>query len=176
MSNYAESFGDGGLNDQVDVDSLMQEIDLDRGEIEWRKDFINFDEEDVARLTDLRPLFAAHTEDIAERFYENLTQYDQTVEVIGRSEKNVEQLKETQRAYFATLASGEYDYDYFRNRARIGKLHDLLEMPMKQYIGQYGVYYDLILPLLTGRTADQLTDRVQRAVDETASDDEIAKV
>ena len=176
MSNYAESFGQGGMNDQVDIDSLMQEIDIDRGEIDWRKDFVNFDEEDVARLTDLRPLFEAHTEDIAELFYENLTGYEETVEVIGRSEKNVEQLKETQRAYFTTLAGGEYDYDYFKNRARIGKLHDLLEMPMKQYIGQYGVYYDLILPLLTERTAEQLTDRVREAVDGAASDDELTRI
>jgi len=61
-----------------------------------------------------------------------------------------------------TLAGGEYGQEYFNNRARIGKLHHMLEMPMKQYIGQYGVYYDLILPLLNERTVDRLSDRLRQ--------------
>jgi|GEM_PF-6393720 hypothetical protein len=97
MTQYAEMFGQGGLNDQVDVDSLMREIDLDREEIAWRKEFVNFDDEDAQRLADLRPLFEAHTEAIADQFYENLTQYEQTVEVIGRSPKGVDHLKQTQQ-------------------------------------------------------------------------------
>ena len=143
-----ESFGQGGLNDQLDVDSLVSEIGLDSSEIAWRKDFVDFTEDDVRRLERYQDLFAAHAPQVADDFYENLTAYEETVEVISRSPKNVDQLKETQRAYFTTLADGEYGQQYFRDRARIGKLHDMLDMPMKQYIGQYGVYYDLILPLV----------------------------
>jgi len=96
MTEYAAMFGRGGLNDQVDVDSLMREIELDREEIEWRKEFINFDQHDVDRLNSLRPLFEQNAEEIGELFYENLTQYDQTVEVISRSPKAVDALKQTQ--------------------------------------------------------------------------------
>jgi len=166
MTDYVSTFGKGGFNDQVDIDSLVREIGLDREELEWRKDFVDFDEQDVARLEALRPLFEDNTEEIAEKFYENLTQYDETVEVIGRSEKNVEALKQTQKAYFTTLASGEYDQQYFANRARIGKLHDVIQMPMKQYIGQYGVYYDLILPLLAERARKNLRTRLAGVLDE----------
>jgi len=130
MTDYAAVFGQGGFNDRVDADSLVQEIGLDSEEIAWRKDFVNFDQRDAERLAALAPLFEAHTEEIAEQFYENLTQYDQTVEVIGRSEKNVKALKQTQKAYFATLAGGDYGQQYFTNRARIGKLQDVIEMPM----------------------------------------------
>ena len=45
-----ESFGQGGLNDQLDVDSLVSEIGLDSSEIAWRKDFVDFTEDDVRRL------------------------------------------------------------------------------------------------------------------------------
>ncbi len=171
MTDYASTFGQGGFNDQVEIDSLVREIGLDREELEWRKEFVGFDEQDVARLEALRVLFEENTEEIAEQFYENLTQYDESVEVISRSEKNVEALKQTQKAYFTTLAGGEYDQQYFANRARIGKLHDIIEMPMKQYIGQYGVYYDLILPLLAERSTDNLRTRLTARLAETIDDE-----
>ena len=124
-------FGQGGLNDRLDLDSLLTETDLDRAEIQWRKEFVGFDDDDVRRLEKYQELFGRHAEQIADDFYENLTDYDEAIEVMDRSPKTVEQLKRTQSAYLLTLTSGEYGLDHFRNRARIGKLHDMLDMPMK---------------------------------------------
>ena len=155
-----EDFGQGGLNDGLDVDELVNEIGLDADEIAWRKEFVGFDEEDVQRLSRYEDAFAENADQIADDFYDNLTGNQQTVDVIGRSEKGIEQLKRTQSAYLVTLAGGEYGEEYFEDRARIGKIHDMLEMPMKHYLGQYGVYYDLILPLVGDRLVDSLTDRL----------------
>jgi len=132
--NPERVFGHGELNATLDADQLIADIGLDGNEIDWRKEFIGFDAEDERRLASLEPFLREHREEIAERFYDNLTQYDQTTAVIGRSPKTVEQLKMTQQAYLVTLASGDYDEAYFRNRARIGKLHELLDMPLKHYI------------------------------------------
>ena len=159
-----QSFGQGGLNSQVDAPTLVDEIGLTRKEIEWRKDFVGFDAEDVRRLESYQEEFAENAEQVADDFYDNLTDYEETVEVIGRSSKSVEQLKRTQSSYLVTLAEGDYGQEYFENRARIGKIHDLLEMPMKHYIGQYSVYYDLILPLVGERLTESLTDRMVGAV------------
>ncbi|UWG47455.1 Sensory protein [Halanaeroarchaeum sp. HSR-CO] len=170
MSEYSAMFGRGGLNAQLDVGSLLDDIGLDAEEIAWRKDFINFGQDDVERLTRYQGLFEEHGEDVADMFYENLTQYTETTEVISRSPKGVDQLKQTQEAYLVTLAEGEYGADYFRNRARVGKLHDMLEMPMKQYIGQYGVYYDLLVPLITERVQEQVSDAIAAADQDAAAD------
>ncbi|MFC7078595.1 globin-coupled sensor protein [Haloarcula halophila] len=159
-----DDFGQGGLNDQLDADSLVDEIGLDGSEIRWRKDFIGFTDDDVRRLRTYRNDFADNADQVAEDFYDNLTDHEETVEVIGQSPKNVEQLKRTQSAYLTTLVEGEYGTDYFRDRARIGKLHDILDMPMKHYLGQYGVYYDLILPLVGDRLVASLTDRLTDTV------------
>ena len=155
-----EDFGKGGLNDRLDAAELVDEIGLDAEEIQWRKEFVGFDAEDERRLSRYEDAFAENAEQIADDFYENLTGHQQTVDVIGRSEKGLEQLKRTQSAYLVTLAEGEYGAEYFADRARIGKIHDMLEMPMKHYLGQYGVYYDLILPLVGDRLVDSLTDRL----------------
>ena len=159
-----QDFGNGGLNDQITISTLTDEIGLDQRDIRWRKEFIGFDADDANRLTKYQDVFAAHAEAIADDFYENITQYEETTDVVGRSPKNIEQLKRTQSAYLMTLASGEYDIEYFENRARIGKLHDILDMPMKQYLGQYGVYYDLILPLVGDRLKENLRDRLSTAL------------
>jgi methyl-accepting chemotaxis protein len=172
-----EDFGQGRLNQQLDADALVEQIGLDSQEIEWRKDFIGFDQEDKHRLREYQDAFAANAEQVADDFYDNLTDYEQTVEVIGRSDKNVQALKRTQSAYLTTLADGRYGQEHFSDRARIGKIHDLLDMPMKHYLGQYGVYYDLILPIVGHRLTDALTERLTqnsqaRNGDETTTESE----
>ena len=54
------TFGRGGFNSFVDVDELVENIGLDEAEIEWRKDFIGFNDEDERRLSDLEPLLRDH--------------------------------------------------------------------------------------------------------------------
>ena len=158
-----EDFGKGALNDRIDSGELVAEIGLDAEEIRWRKEFVGFDDEDVRRLERYEEAFADNADQVATDFYENLAGHQQTVDVIGRSEKGIDQLKRTQSAYLVTLAGGEYGSDYFSDRARIGKIHDMLEMPMKHYLGQYGVYYDLILPLVGDRLVESLTERLSGA-------------
>ena len=50
-------------------------------------------------------------------FYDHLNQFDETVEIFGRSSKTVEQLKRNQRAYLRSLFGGTYDRQYFESRA-----------------------------------------------------------
>ncbi|WP_311172477.1 globin-coupled sensor protein [Halobellus ordinarius] len=167
MSTYADVFGQGGLNSEVDESQLIERIGLDDEEIQWRKDFLNFGDDDAARLASLAATFEQHEDAVANAFYDNLTEHDETVEVIERSPKDVEALKQTQRAYWRTLTDGEYGREYFTNRARIGKLHELLDMPEKHYIGQYGVYYELLFDVMNQRMQSQVTDVLESAgVDE----------
>lgn len=156
-----DAFGNGGMNEHVDPDELLESIGLDESEIAWRKSHLDFGEEDAGRLSDLQDFFRTHQDEVADRFYENLLPHDRTMAIFGRSPKGVEQLKETQRAYLVTLGAGEYGESYFRNRARIGKLHELLDMPLAIYIGQYGVYYNLVFDLLDERVQSQVVEAIQ---------------
>ena len=161
-----QTFGEGGLNGFLDVDELVDRIGLDEDEVEWRKHFIGFDEEDEQRLSDLEPLLRDNRQEIADDFYENILQYEGTREVIDRSPKGVEALKQTQQAYLVSLATGSHDLSYFENRTRIGKLHEMLDMPLKHYVGQYGVYYDLLLSRMNERVQDQVVDSIEGWVEE----------
>jgi hypothetical protein len=48
VAEYSDRFGDGGLN------HLVEECDIDAEEIEWRKEFIGFDEDNSRRLAGCR--------------------------------------------------------------------------------------------------------------------------
>ncbi|APX97919.1 globin-coupled sensor protein [Natronorubrum daqingense] len=159
--NPTETFGTGALNDAFDTAELVERIGLTEDELAWRKHFIGFDESDERRLADLEPVVRDNQDAIADDFYENLLGYEGTRNVIERSPKGVEALKQTQRAYLVSLSTGDYDQQFFANRARIGKLHELLDMPLKHYIGQYGVYYDLLLERLNERIQRQVIEEIE---------------
>lgn len=161
-TGYEDYLGEGKLNGRIDVDELVEKIGLNEEEIAWRKEFINFSEDDIERLGRFEEPFETHNEEIADSFYNHLTDFKETRAVIGRSPKDIEHLKLTQAAYLTTLADDEYGTEYFHNRARIGKLHDILDMPMKHYIGQYNVYYGLLLSLITDRIQNRLSTTVDR--------------
>ncbi|ARS91212.1 protoglobin domain-containing protein [Natrarchaeobaculum aegyptiacum] len=166
MTDYREYFGEGGLNDRLDSDSYAAGIGLSEEEIAWRKAFVGFDGSHAERLEGFEDDFRDVADELADRFYEHLADTGETAAVIDRSSKDVEELKRTQKAYLTTLADGEYDREYFRNRARIGKLHEMLDMPIKHYIGQYSVYHQLFLEILSDRTHERLTAVVETALEE----------
>jgi heme-based aerotactic transducer len=98
----------------LDVDEVVDGIRLDRGEIRWRKDFVNFGPQDEKHLSGMEEMCRENAEQVADDFYENLSQYDETVEVISRSDKALDAFKRTQSACLVTLATGDYDMSYLR--------------------------------------------------------------
>ncbi|NGM69920.1 PAS domain S-box protein [Natronolimnobius sp. AArcel1] len=175
-----------GLRQDVDEDALLEGIDLDADDIAWRKQFIGFDADDEARLAALTPTFDRLADEFAGEFYSHLTAHEETKTVLGRSDRTLAQLERTQAEYLRSL--GEYAYDegsdpgygadYFRQRAVIGKLHSMLEMPAKQYIGSYMQYHERLLSELFAQfladIADDLEpethDRIAARADETLED------
>lgn len=134
---------------QVDGEKILAEIGGDAEEIEWRKDFTRLTEADKERLAEMRPLFEDIAEDLVGDFYEHLLEYDETLAIIDRSTRTVEQLRQTQAQYLVGLGRGTYDMNYFAQRARIGKIHDLLDLGPKIYLGAYTIYYQGLIGAIT---------------------------
>ncbi len=165
-----------GLRAGIDDEQLLSALGLDAAEMNWRKDFVGFDEGDKERLTELTPVFEDIADDLADHFYDHLGQYEQTLDVLGRSDRSVEQLKWTQRRYLLSLGDHPYRPDgtagygreYFKQRAVIGKLHERLDMPPKHYIGMYQHYHEQIV----GELFDRLEAEIGDSGDATAALDE----
>ncbi|MBK8784877.1 MAG: hypothetical protein IPO22_24515 [Anaerolineales bacterium] len=94
---------------------------------------------------------------IAKEFYDNQFSFAPTLsffEAHARKRKMTvtqlrEHLEKTQAQSFREIfqkaaTGGQYGTDYFEKRLRLGKTHNVIDLPMKWYIGSYSVYQDLV--------------------------------
>ena len=140
----------------VDGASLTAELGLDDAEIEWRKEFTQFDETDAERLADQEDVFESISTELVEEFYDHLQSFQEASAIIDTSTKSVEALKRSQVEYLLDLGRGNYGTDYFDRRARIGRIHDMLDLGPKFYLGAYVVYYEGILEAIAEDVLDSM--------------------
>ena len=84
--------------------------------------YIDFSEEDAARIKSLREDVAPHFETIVDAFYESLWSNPRT-RAVFESEEQVERLRGKLMQWLEELFTGPYDEDYFERHHHIGKVH-----------------------------------------------------
>jgi heme-based aerotactic transducer len=141
---------------QVSGRELIDEIGIGADEVDWRKEFTQFGDADRRRLDGLSETFSRIADDLVEEFYGHLRAHEEAVAIIDSSTKSVAGLKKSQIEYLRDLGQGQYGTDYFGRRARIGKIHDMLDLGPKIYLGAYAVYYEGIL----GAIAEEVKEEV----------------
>jgi len=149
----------------VDGSELTRQIGVDGSEIAWRKEFSNFTEDDAQTLSSISHLFEDIAEELVDDFYDHLESYDDTIAILNSSSKGVQALKNDQQQYLMELGSGQYGQRYFDRRARIGKIHDMLDLGPKIYFGAYSIYYRGVI--------ERFAADVKRSVDSEAAEDAI---
>ncbi len=90
------------------------------------KNFLEFGDEDIARLKAMAPIFAKHGGSITDRFYETLGRFPTTAALI---EGRVDHLKVTHAQWMAELFSGDYGEAYLERRLRVGAVHVRIGLP-----------------------------------------------
>ncbi|AXR77542.1 globin-coupled sensor protein [Natrarchaeobaculum sulfurireducens] len=156
---------------EIDGRSLTDALGIDRREVENRKAYTRFDEADVDRLESMEPLFERIASDLVDDFYDHLLSFPEVTSILESSPEQVENLKRAQRQYLLELGSGEYDRAYFDRRARVGKVHDMIDVGPKHYLGSYVVYYDGVLSAVADDATDDLAASADRP-DAASTDDE----
>ncbi|AHG00175.1 transducer protein HemAT [Halostagnicola larsenii XH-48] len=151
-SEYKISEGD---RRNVIGSQLTDELGIDAARIEWRKDFTRFDRADADRLESMSELFDTIADGLVDDFYAEMQSHEETVAILDSSSKEVESLKRTQAEYLKDLGRGNYGQDYFDRRAKIGKLHDMLDLGPEIYLGAYSIYYEGILDAIARSAKDQ---------------------
>ena len=116
-------------------------------QFEERKRFGCFASEDAALLAELWPVFERHADAVVESFYDHLLRFAPLRSLLA-GDDTVDRLKEHQRNYLLSLVSGTYDESYVRDRLRIGEIHDRIGLDPEWYLGTYGLYLDLLIPLI----------------------------
>ncbi|MCK8815765.1 globin-coupled sensor protein [Natroniella sulfidigena] len=128
--------------------SISRVEDLTADEIAYRKEIVNFTDRDLELLEEMKGLFHEIVDQVVEEFYDHIYSFGPLQEIIDQH-STVERLSKTQKQYFLELVDGVdggYDVNYFKERFKIGKVHDRINLGPKYYIGGYATYYNLTIP------------------------------
>ncbi|PCL90739.1 globin-coupled sensor protein [Paenibacillus lautus] len=117
-------------------------------------EYIGLDEQGLELLANHREVFAKVVEEVVDRFYAQIGTQPELMQIIGRT-STVERLKETQRVYWMSLASGRVDDAYIAERIKIGQVHSRIGLTTDYYLGSYMVYLDIAADLLKKLVPDQ---------------------
>lgn len=131
------------MSSLTDHRKYMAILKLDEAEVASRRQFFRLTDEDLRRLTGLRPFAEKVTDAIVEDFYALLLSHPDTLSFFG-DEATIRRVKRTQREYFMGLFAGRCDIAYVEDRLRVGAAHERIGLAPKWYLGAYRQYLDLI--------------------------------
>ncbi len=144
--------------------SLAQEYRIAGTSLRLRREFMEFSTADVRTLAQLAGWAEAVAGPLVREFYEHQFQFGPTRRFFEAQaqRKGVSldalraQLEKSQAGYFREIfaearAGGEYGVAYFEKRLFVGKLHNVIDLPLKWYVGSYSLYQRLVRKYLRRR-------------------------
>jgi rsbT co-antagonist protein RsbR len=123
---------------------LANEMEISEQEVERRKQFLDFRDEDVETLKNLADIAQRYADPVIDALYEHFLSFEETKSFF-RDPKVLQRVKRLQKEYFLRLTQGAYDADYVFNRLRIGAVHQMINLPPKWYLGAYNFYLRAVL-------------------------------
>jgi methyl-accepting chemotaxis protein len=136
--------------------NLVDMYKISEASLERRRQFIGLGPEEIAVLRSLRPWAERVADSIARRFYDHQFSFPPTraffeayAARIGTTLTDLRgRLEMRQAGYFKEIFSeaerGRFGPDYFEKRLRVGRLHNVIDLPLKWYMGSYTLYLDLV--------------------------------
>lgn len=105
-------------------------------------DYVTLKDSDLQLLKSREAEFEQIVGTLVDELYDQMTRQPELVAIINKY-STLDRLKETQRWYFMTLASGHIDMEFIEKRLFIGKIHSKIGLPTQWYLGTYMLYLDI---------------------------------
>lgn len=105
-------------------------------------DYIGITEHDLALLKSKESAFQEITNQLVDELYNHITAQPELAAIIEQH-STLDRLKETQRWYFLSMASGRIDESFIEKRLFIGSVHSRIGLTTNWYLGTYMLYLDL---------------------------------
>ncbi|MCB0155592.1 MAG: hypothetical protein KDF65_12420, partial [Anaerolineae bacterium] len=136
---------------------LTERYRINNQNLALRKQFVLLTEAEIAVLKRLAGWGQAQAGPMAKEFYDHQFAFSGTAgffEAYARQkgmaiESMRQHLEKMQAQYFRQIfeeatGSGEFGVDFFEKRLFVGKLHNVINLPLKWYIGSYALYQRLV--------------------------------
>lgn len=142
------------LDESRDHRKYMAILKLDEAELRNRRSFFQITDEDLERLTKMRPFAEKHTKEIVDDFYDLIMSHSEMRKFFP-DEASLRRVKRLQGEYFLALFTGKLDLAYVEDRLRVGAAHERIGLSPKFYLGAYRRYLELILKYMTAEFGDR---------------------
>ena len=135
------------------IELIASEIGLNRGEVERRKEFLEFSAKDISLLQQVHQRLK-EKEGLSDSFYRHLLDYPELRQFLP-DEATIQRLKSSLTRYFDDITGGNYQHAYIRDRLRVGVVHQRIGLEPKWYIGAYRKYLSELVPAMWALMQDQ---------------------
>ncbi len=105
-------------------------------------EYIGLTEQDLHLLASKKAQFEQIVNVLVDELYDRITKQPELTALIQKH-STLERLKETQRWYFLSMASGTVDEAFIEKRLFIGHIHSRIGLTTNWYLGTYMLYLDL---------------------------------
>lgn len=119
-------------------------------------DYIGITESDLELLQSKEEEFKQVVTELTDQLYDDIMKWPELRAII-EAHSTLDRLKETQRRYFVSMASGTIDEAYIKQRLYIGKVHSIIGLTTNWYLGTYLKYTDLAVKHFTKVMPDDWT-------------------
>lgn len=136
------------------AETVAREMGIDAAEVSQRKEFLEFGAPDIALLKNIHGQISDAHLGFAEGFYEYLRGFDKLKELL-RDRETVVRLKSAHDRYFNQLTEGDYDWEYVKNRLKVGVVHSRIGLEPKWYVGAYRKYLSDMLQAVWDHTGGE---------------------
>jgi methyl-accepting chemotaxis protein len=158
---------------------LSESYSITERTLDSRKQFIVLTQSDFTVLSKLSGWAHDIAPKIAHAFYDHQFSFPQTLSYFQHHSqaKGISldtlrvALEETQAQYFLQIfeeaaSGGNFGVEYFERRLQVGRVHNIIGLPMKWYIGSYTVLFDIVRQELkkSFRFKHSLRDSAERAI------------
>jgi diguanylate cyclase (GGDEF)-like protein len=146
--------GQGGMENMRAIEqTLLEQMRINKIEIERRQQMLGFSQKDADLLAWCKPLIKDGVNSLVGDFYERLTEVEEVALIIGDSD-TLTRMHRTMEKYLEELFDGCYDADYANNRLRIGLIHTRIGVTPQLYLVAVRHLEELLQSLIRERIAD----------------------
>ncbi|MBK7642977.1 MAG: globin-coupled sensor protein [Planctomycetes bacterium] len=136
-------------------ESLASQFAITSSNLARRREFIRLGEEERNLLTKLIPWAKKASPEIAREFYDWQFSFGPTKKFFGQQAQRMGHdlsslrrvLEQKQAEYLLNVFEGartSWGVEHFENRLNVGRVHDVIDLPMKWYLGSYTEFDRLI--------------------------------
>ncbi|SCA56406.1 putative Methyl-accepting chemotaxis protein [Candidatus Terasakiella magnetica] len=115
-----------------------------KNDIEKRLEFLRIDSQAKKSMQGFFNQIEGELPSIVNEFYDHLEGFEET-KVILKSHKPREELSKTQISHWESMFSGKYDDEYLNRARQIGRVHDVIGLEPRWYLGGYFLFLEKLI-------------------------------